>query len=119
MSRDESSGASVVGRALEEVFRTTSVIGGGWDSDLAVEPSPNALGNVLHFDYDHIGCCSKVKRSEINPYVYIMHFVNLNLVKLAYGSLVLGSSQFLMLHQMLPKMMLTSKVVKSNLFCKI
>jgi hypothetical protein len=39
MSRDESSGSSVVGRALEEVFRTTSVIGGGWDSDLAVEVS--------------------------------------------------------------------------------
>ena len=65
MSRDESSGTSVVGRALEEVFRTTSVIGGGWDSDLAVEPSPNALGNVLHFDYDHIGCCSKVKIPQI------------------------------------------------------
>ena len=33
---------------------------GGWDADQPVDPSPNALGNVLHFDYDHIGCCSKV-----------------------------------------------------------
>ena len=37
-----------------------------------------------------------------------------NLFELAYGGLVLGSSQFLLLPQLPHKMMLVSKVVKSN-----
>ena len=58
VSRDDAGCPGTISRVLEEVFRATSLIGRDWD--LPVDPSPNALEDVLHFDYDHIGCCSKV-----------------------------------------------------------
>ena len=41
-------------------------------------------------------------------------WTSLNLVKLGYGGLVLGSSQFLLLPKLPQKMMIASKVVKSD-----
>ena len=48
------------------------------------------------------------------PTVRIKDLNKLNLVNLAYGGLVLGSSQFTLLSEMPQKMMPTSKVVKND-----